>query len=114
MTNRIPRVNQLIKKELSQIILQEVDFGQEFLSTLTRVETNQDLREANVWISTIPEKNSKRVLEILNRNIYILQQKLGKRLKMRPIPKIKFLEEKKTVEASRIEKILEELKKEEK
>jgi ribosome-binding factor A len=31
---------------------------------------------------------------------------------MRPIPRIKFLEEKETVEAGRIEELLEELKKE--
>lgn len=110
MTNRISRLNQLIKKELSQIIFREIDFSQDILVTLTRVEVAKDLREANVWISTLPEKKSKKVLEILNKQIYFIQQKLGKRLKMKPIPMINFLEEKKTVEAGKIEAILENLK----
>jgi len=114
MSKRIQRINQLIKKELSQIILREIEFPQDVLVTITRVETSPNLIESNVWISVLPEEKLKRILEILNKNIYFLQQKLNKRLTMRPIPRIKFLEERKTSEASRIEEILEELKKEEK
>jgi len=114
MSKRIQRVNQLIKKELSQLLLREVEFPADTLVTVTRVETSADLKESNIWVSVIPEERQKRIPEILNKNIYILQQKLNKRLKMRPIPRIKFLEEKKTREAGRIEEILEELKKGEK
>ncbi len=39
MSKRIPQVNQLIKKELSQIILREIEFPVGVLVTLTRVET---------------------------------------------------------------------------
>jgi len=114
VSNRIQRINQLIKKELSQIILKEIEFPQGVLVTVTRVETVSDLKESNIWISALPEEKLKRVLEILNKNIYFLQQKLNKRLKMRPLPRIKFLEERKTREAGQVEEILEELKKEEK
>lgn len=110
MSKRIQRINQLIKKELSQIILKEIEFPQGVLITVTRVETASDLKESNVWISAIPEEKLKRTLEILNKNIYFLQQKLNKRLKMRPLPRIKFLEEQKTSEAGRIEELLEKIK----
>jgi len=111
MSNRIQRINQLIKKELSQIILREIEFPQDVLVTITRVEISANLIEGNIWISVLPEEKLKRILEILNKNIYFLQQKLNKRLKMRPIPRIRFLEEKKTAEAGKIEELLEELKK---
>ena len=121
MSQRILKVNQLIKKELSQIILKEIDFPQDVLVTITRVETALNLMEANVWISVMftthqkfgegPKEKIKGALEILNKNIYILQQKLNQRLKMRPLPRIKFLEEKKTAEAGQVEEILERLKK---
>lgn len=114
MSKRIQRVNQLIKRELGQILLKEMEFPAEVLVTVTRAETSTDLNESNIWISVIPEERQKGILEILNKNIYILQQKLNMRLKMRPIPRIKFLEEKKTKEAGRVEELLEELKKEEK
>jgi len=96
---------------LSQIILREIEFPQDVLVTITRVEISANLIEGNIWISVLPEEKLKRILEILNKNIYFLQQKLNKRLKMRPIPRIRFLEEKKTAEAGKIEELLEELKK---
>ena len=117
MPKRIPRVNQLIKKELSQILLKEVDWEvggwspKDVLVTVTRVEASLDLNQAKVFISSLPESHTERVLSILNRQIYFIQQKLNKRLKMKFIPKIEFREEKKTREAGEVEGILERLKK---
>ena len=111
MNNRISRVNQLIQEELSQIILKEFDFPSDVLITLTRVETTSNLIQAKVYISVMPEKKTKEILQILDRQIYQLQQKLNRRLKMRPVPRISFKEEKETSEAGRIEEILEKIKK---
>ena len=114
MSNRISRVNHLIQQELSQIILRELDFPSDILITLTRVETSSNLFQTKIYISVLPENETKRVFQALNQQIYELQQKLNQRLKMRPVPRIKFIEEKKTLEAGRIEEILEDLKKREK
>lgn len=114
MSNRILRVNQLIKKELGKILLREGNFPKDALVTLTRVETSPDLREAKAWISVLPEEKTPEIIRILNKSIYDIQQKMNKTLKMRPVPKVKFLIEKKTKTAARIEEILENLKKREK
>ena len=114
MSKRIQRLNQLIKKEVAQLILREVEFPKDILVTVTRVKTTPDLRESKIFISVFPEKEEKKVASFLNRKIYFLQQKINKRLKMRPIPKILFSEERRTAEAGRVEEILEKLKKEEK
>ena len=113
-SQRIQRVNQLIKRELSQLLLREANFPKNILVTITRVVTSPNLIESRVFISTVPEKDIKKVLEILNRRVYDFQQKINRRLRMRPVPRIKFLEDKETAEAGRIEELLEELKKEEK
>jgi ribosome-binding factor A len=110
MTRRIQQINQLIQKELSQIILREIDFPLGVLVTLTRVETSIDLNQARAYISVVPEKQRESVLRVLNQRIYDLHQELNKRLKMKIVPKIKFIEEKETAKAGRIEEILEELK----
>lgn len=99
----------MIKKELSQIILREIDFPEGVLVTLTRVETAPNLIEVKIYISVMPESRIKPVLKILNQQIYFLQQKLNDRLKMRPIPKIQFIEERATREAGRVEELLEEI-----
>ncbi|MBZ9569845.1 30S ribosome-binding factor RbfA [Patescibacteria group bacterium] len=111
MSKRIQRVNQLIKKELGKILLREGNFPKETLVTLTRVETSVDLREAKVWISVFPENQTVEVTRGLKRRIYNLQQRINKTLKMRPVPKIKFLIETKSKEAARIEELLEKIKK---
>ena len=105
------RVNQLIKKELAQIILREINFPKDLLMTVTRVETSANLIQAKIYISVLPINKNSQVLEILNHQIYALQQKLNKRLKMRPIPRIIFVQEKKTQEAARIEELLEKIHK---
>ena len=106
---RVQRVNQLIKKELSQIILKEVNFPPDVLVTVTRMESSRNLIQAKVYISVMPENETANVLQILDNLIYDLQQQLNKRLKMRPIPRIIFMKEEKTQEAGRVEELLEKI-----
>ncbi len=111
MPDRLPRVNQLIRQELSEIIRRESESLNGLLITLTRVDTSPNLIQSKVYLSIMPESQAARTLQSLNRNIYRMQQKLNKRLKMRPVPKIILLEEKQTARAGQIEKILARLKK---
>lgn len=114
MSKRIQRVNSLIKKELSQIILKEVDFPDSVLVTVSRVETSVNLNESKVYISVLPVEKTDNILKILGKIIYGLQKRLDKRLRMRPIPRIRFVKEERTKEAARIEELLEEIKNEDK
>lgn len=112
MTKRIERVQELLKREVSQIILKEIDFPEDILVTVTRVEASANLQEARVYISCFPEKHMIRTTETLDAFVYEIQQKINKRLKMRPVPHISFVAEKKTAEAGKIEEALEKIKKE--
>ena len=110
MSNRIQRVNSLIKNELSYIFLKEIEFPKKSLVTITRVETSVDLSQTRVYISVMPVEEKDKVFDILKKRIYDIQQKLNRKLKMRPVPKIKFQNEEKTKNAARIEELLEEIK----
>ena len=59
MAKRIPQVNELIQRELSQIVLREIEFPLDVLVTITRVAASQDLEYAKIYISVIPEQKSK-------------------------------------------------------
>jgi len=111
--NRIDKVNSLLKHEISKIIQKEINFSNDVLVTLTYVKTTANLIEARVFISVLPEERLNEVLEILKRNVFMIQQKINKKLNMRPIPKIMFMEDKTESEADKIEKIIKELKKDE-
>ncbi len=108
---RVQRVNQLIKKELSQIILKGISFSEGILVTVTRVETSGNLIQAKIYVSVMPEDETDNIMQILDNSIYNLQQRLNKRLKMRPIPRIIFVKEEKTREAGRVEELLEKIHK---
>ena len=111
MESRVPKVNQLIKKELSGIILREVEFPQGVLVTLTRVETTPNLTDSRIYISVIPGEEQEPAIKILSGRVYYLQQLLNNRLRMRPVPKIVFVKERETAKAGRVEELLERLKK---
>jgi len=107
---RVEKINALLKKELNKIFLKEFDFSPEVFITITRVETSSNLIESKVYISVIPKKAKKEVFDFLNKEIYHIQQKINKALRMRPVPKIIFKEEKETEKAGEVERILKEIK----
>lgn len=110
MSERIPRVNQLFKKEISKIIVKEFEMPLGVLTTITRVEVTPNLIQARVFVSVIPEGKFAEIFKYLKNNVYNIQQKVNKKLAMRPVPKIIFVEERKTREAARIEELLDQLK----
>jgi len=107
---RKEKFQNLIKKELGKTILREIDIHPGVLLTLTRVEITPDFSQAKIYFSVIPKEREKETFEKINKNIYFLQQKLNKRLKIE-VPKIVFKKETKTEEAAKVEGILEKLKK---
>ena len=111
MSNRILRVNELIQKELGQIILREIEFPKNTLVTITRVETSPDLNQAKVYVSCLPDNQGDRMLQVLKRQGYHIQHKLNKRLETKIIPRIRFIKELKTMQDGRIEQILAKIKK---
>ena len=110
MPKRIERVESLIQEELGKIIIKELEFPVGSLVTITRVSCSVDLANANVFVAVLPEEKVKRVLEILGKMVYVLQQFLNKRLRMRPIPKIRFVEDKQAAHAAKIEGLIEKIK----
>lgn len=110
MSKRIQQVNELLKREIAQIILKEIEFSKDILITVTRVETAIGQRQARVYISVMPEEKALQVIKILEKKIYEIQQRINKKLRMRPIPQIMFARESGTGEAGRIEELLEKIK----
>lgn len=105
MSQRLNRVNKLIKKEVSQSLLKEINFG-DILVTVIGVETSPDLRQAKIKIAILPEGKSDIALGIIQKNIYSIQQILNKKLRIRCAPKIRFEIDKDEINAQRVEELL--------
>jgi ribosome-binding factor A len=109
MSNRIEKVNSLLEHEIGQILLRDFNFSGH-LVTLTHVETTPNLIEARAYVSVFPEDATAKVIATLNKGVYDVQQKINKKLNMRPIPKIIFVSDKQVADASRVEELLEKIK----
>lgn len=110
MPQRIQRVNELIKQQISQLLLKEIDFG-DILVTVTDVNTSADLGQAKVKIIILPNEKSGEVLKIIKRKIFYLQQILNKKLNLKAVPKIIFEIDRTEEKAQRIEELLNKIKK---
>jgi len=106
MSNRIEKVNSLLEHELSKIIFRDFAFSPEILVTLTRVETTANLIEAKVYISVFPEPKADPIINALNKSVYDVQCKINRTLRMRPIPRIRFVKETEIAKAAKIEELL--------
>jgi ribosome-binding factor A len=111
--NRIKKVNSLLKNEIGKIILREFYFPG-IIITLTHVDASANLIEAKVFISAYPDAKLDEIIKSLNKNIFQIQQEINKKLKMRPIPKIKFVKDTEIAKVGRVEELLSQLKKEKK
>ena len=114
MNNRIEKVNSLLEQEISKIILRDFYFPG-VLVTLTHVDSSANLIEAKVYVSVFPDEKIDKIIETLSKGAYSVQQKINKLLKMRPVPKIKFVRDKELIkhvaELARLELTEEEIKK---
>jgi len=106
MTNRIDRVNSLLQHELSKILLKDFAFSPEILVTLTRVDTTGNMIEAKAYVSVFPEEKSAGILNALQKSTYDIQYQINRTLRMRPVPKIRFVKETEVLHAAKIEELL--------
>ncbi len=113
MNQRIERINELLQREIGSLITKESELPERAVVTITRVDASPNLQQAKVYISVIPEEQKKEVLLFLKNNIFDIQQELNKRLHMRPVPKIIWMEDKGSERVGRVEEILDNIQKEE-
>ena len=104
------KVNSLLEHEISKILLRDFAFNPNILVTLTRVEQPANMIEAKVYVSVFPEERSDVILNALQKSVYDIQYKINRTLKMRPIPKIKFVKETEISKAAKIEELLTKIK----
>jgi len=106
MSDRIKRINQLVKEKIADILLREMSFDKNVLVTVQTVNTSKDLRYGKVGISVIPFKKSEEILKILEKQTLRIQRELNRAIEIKFVPQIKFEIDIGEEKADRIEKIL--------
>jgi len=92
MTHRIERVNNLIRREISELIQRQVkDPRLDVFVTITEVVTSPDLKYAKVFVSCISGKQEEqKILSVLTTASGFLRTELAKNLTLRRVPELSF------------------------
>ena len=92
--NRTDRVAEQLQRELAQIIQLEVKDPRLGMVTVSAVEISRDLYYATAFVTFMgideDEKTIKQALKILNDTSGFIRSLIGKRMKLRVIPQVKF------------------------
>ncbi|NLL90205.1 MAG: 30S ribosome-binding factor RbfA [Dehalococcoidales bacterium] len=92
MSHRIERVNQLIRQEISHLLLRQIKDPRlgNFLS-VNQVETAADLKHARVYVSCIcSEEEKQQIMSSLESAAGYLHNELARRIRMRYVPTLTF------------------------
>lgn len=109
-TNRMERVNETLKKEISVVIDQTLKNPNiTGMISVTKVKTAPDLRTARVYISLINCKSKKNTLEGLKNATGYIRSEIAKRVNLRYTPELTFEIDESMEYGSRIENILKEI-----
>lgn len=113
MSRRTERVNELIRDELSDLLLREVrDPRLDALISITRVEVTPDLYNARVFVSVMaPAKEQAEALRALNAAASFFHRELKQRLQMRRIPFLVFRLDTSIEEAAQVLALIEDVAK---
>ncbi len=90
MKNRLDRVNELIKRELSELIRREITFTAK-LVTIQEVDITPDLKHAHVYVGVIgSHEEQKQALAALHDHRNRFQKELAKRVVIKWTPHLHF------------------------
>ncbi|SHK73249.1 ribosome-binding factor A [Selenomonas ruminantium] len=111
---RVEKVQELMKQEISQIILRELKDPRIGFVTVTSVECTGDLREAKVYVSLMgSEAQVKACWMGLNSSLGFIRREIGKRIRLRVTPEISFALDKSLDYSAHIQELLLKIKAEE-
>ena len=112
MAHRIERVNTLIRKEISELIQQQLRDPRldEFIA-VTEVSTSPDLKHAKIFVSSMSGKSEEqKILGVLNSAAGFLRTELAKNVTLRRVPELSFVWDDSIEHGDRILQLLDQVK----
>jgi len=106
-TRRSQRVADLVRSELSRLILMEAHDPELKRVTITEVSMPPDLQSARVYFSVLGgEEERREATEALDRAAGFLRREVGRRCGLRFTPELHFFEDRSLERGARIEELL--------
>ena len=106
MSQRTEQVEATLKKILGEIFTRDVEFPEDHLATITRVEVAPDLKNAKVYISVLPYDSGEDVLTMLQGQRSRIQKEAHAHLTMKFSPVFEFILDDQGEKADVIERLI--------
>ncbi len=111
-TNRMNKIDEELKKEISNIISLELKNPHlTGLISVTKVKTTPDLRFARVYVTMINEKSKKENLSILKQSSGYIRSAIARKINLRYTPELIFEFDDSIEYGSKIDEILKDITK---
>ena len=111
------RVGELVKQNLGELFIRneaKIPLINSKLITVTEVRMTPDLKTARVYVIPLGGEGTKETVRILTEFSHLVRRALSKRLDIKFLPKLTFVEDNSFEYAEKIEKIIKENKKNDK
>jgi ribosome-binding factor A len=108
---RLDRVTEVIRKEVSTIIHDELKDPRLGFVTITHVELTRDFRQAKIFFSVLgKEEEHKKTKQALDSALGFIRKLVAERINLRFAPEIIFKEDRSSEYSVRIQEVLNEIK----
>ena len=108
-TQRQLRVGELVKQNIGELFIRneaKIPLINSKLITVTEVRMTPDLKTARVYVIPLGGIATKETVRILTENSHLVRRALSKRLDIKFLPKLTFVEDNSFEYAEKIEKII--------
>ena len=107
------RVGELVKQNLGELLIRneaKIPLINTKLITVTEVRMTPDLKTARVYVIPLGGGDTKEIVKILTEFSHLVRRALSKRLDIKFLPKLIFVEDNSFEYAEKIEKIIKKIK----
>jgi len=88
------KVNQQIRKQITEVLRKEIDDPDFDFLSVTRVETTSDLQECKVYFSLLDESGYVKAEQALGKMSGFIRNILGKKVRLKVLPQLFFIPDK--------------------
>ena len=110
MSKRVEQISEVIRRELNEFIIRELEPPSDILITVTDIKTTNDIKHTIIFISVLPINKVGLALKFLNNRLGRIKHHLSQRLRLHHLPELKVVADDSALKSRKVERELERLK----
>ncbi len=104
--SRSQRMAEQLRRELAEIIQDEIKDPRVVFLSFTEVRMSRDLSHAVVYCSVLEAENLAASIEVLNRAVGFIRKSIGRRIQARIVPTLKFVADESLIRGAAMDELI--------